>query len=65
MSASERQGRVLRIGAGASYAGDRVEPATELAKHAQLDYLVRSRTARAGFAENYVGLPFDFWDQSA
>jgi p-hydroxybenzoate 3-monooxygenase len=34
-------------------------------QRAQLDYLVRSPTARAGFAENYVGLPFDFWEQSA
>jgi len=32
--------RTLRIGAGASYAGDRVEPATELAARGQLDYLV-------------------------
>jgi hypothetical protein len=30
----------LRIGAGASYAGDRVEPATLLAAHGKLDYLV-------------------------
>ncbi len=50
MSASERQGRVLRIGAGASYAGDRVEPATELAKHAQLDYLVYETLAERTIA---------------
>ena len=31
--------RTLRIGAGASYAGDRVEPATELAARGNLDYL--------------------------
>jgi len=30
----------LRIGAGASYSGDRIEPATELAERGQLDYLV-------------------------
>lgn len=30
----------LRIGAGASYAGDRVEPAAVLAEHGKLDYLV-------------------------
>ena len=30
----------LRIGAGASYAGDRVEPAALLAEHGALDYLV-------------------------
>ena len=30
----------LRIGAGASYAGDRIEPAALLAEHGKLDYLV-------------------------
>lgn len=30
----------LRIGAGAGYAGDRIEPAIELAEHGGLDYLV-------------------------
>lgn len=30
----------IRIGAGAGYAGDRIAPALELAKHGQLDYLV-------------------------
>ena len=30
----------IRIGAGASYAGDRIEPATDLAARGQLDYLV-------------------------
>lgn len=30
----------VRIGAGAAYAGDRVEPAVELAREADLDYLV-------------------------
>jgi hypothetical protein len=30
----------LRIGAGASYAGDRIEPAADLAAHGALDYLV-------------------------
>lgn len=30
----------LRIGAGAGYAGDRIPPAVELARHGQLDWLV-------------------------
>ncbi|VWC50764.1 ABC transporter substrate-binding protein [Burkholderia lata] len=30
----------MRIGAGAGYSGDRIEPAVELAEHGQLDYLV-------------------------
>lgn len=30
----------IRIGAGASYAGDRIEPATDLAARGRLDYLV-------------------------
>lgn len=33
-------GRVVRLGAGAGYAGDRIEPAIELAEYAALDYLV-------------------------
>ncbi|NML32403.1 acyclic terpene utilization AtuA family protein [Paraburkholderia antibiotica] len=32
--------RIVRIGAGAGYSGDRIEPALELAAHGQLDYLV-------------------------
>ncbi|OXJ02695.1 MULTISPECIES: acyclic terpene utilization AtuA family protein [Burkholderia] len=32
--------RLVRIGAGAGYSGDRIEPAVELAEHGQLDYLV-------------------------
>ncbi len=32
--------RTVRIGAGAGYSGDRVEPALELAEHGALDYLV-------------------------
>jgi len=39
MTATEPQ-RVVRIGAGAGYSGDRIEPALELAKHGKLDYLV-------------------------
>jgi hypothetical protein len=31
---------VIRIGAGAGYSGDRIEPAVELAEHGALDYLV-------------------------
>ena len=30
----------IRIGAGAGYSGDRIEPAVELAEHGQLDYLI-------------------------
>jgi Acyclic terpene utilisation family protein AtuA len=33
-------GRIVRIGAGAGYSGDRIEPAVELAEHGALDYLV-------------------------
>jgi hypothetical protein len=32
--------RQVRIGAGAGYSGDRIEPAVELAEHGGLDYLV-------------------------
>jgi Acyclic terpene utilisation family protein AtuA len=32
--------RTIRIGAGAGYSGDRIEPAVELAERARLDYLV-------------------------
>jgi hypothetical protein len=32
--------KIVRIGAGAGYAGDRIEPAVELAIHGSLDYLV-------------------------
>lgn len=32
--------RTIRIGAGAGYSGDRIEPAIELAEKGQLDYLV-------------------------
>ena len=50
MPNNAHQRRVLRIGAGASYAGDRVGPATELAKHAQLDYLVYETLAERTIA---------------
>jgi hypothetical protein len=36
----EEQARRVRIGAGAGYSGDRIEPAVELAEHGALDYLV-------------------------
>ena len=39
MTAATKEGRV-RIGAGAGYSGDRIEPAVELAEHGALDYLV-------------------------
>ena len=42
--------RTLRIGAGASYAGDRVEPATELAARGNLDYLVYETLAERTIA---------------
>src|SRR5262245_58982844 len=32
--------RAVRIGAGAGYSGDRIEPAVELAERGRLDYLV-------------------------
>lgn len=32
--------KTLRIGSGAGYSGDRIEPAVELAEHGDLDYLV-------------------------
>lgn len=32
--------RSIRLGAGAGFAGDRIEPAVELARHGHLDYLV-------------------------
>jgi len=32
--------RTIRLGAGAGYSGDRIEPALELAEHGQLDYLI-------------------------
>ena len=42
--------RRLRIGAGASYAGDRIEPATLLAAQGQLDYLVYETLAERTIA---------------
>ncbi|RMT84347.1 acyclic terpene utilization AtuA family protein [Pseudomonas viridiflava] len=32
--------KTLRIGSGAGYSGDRIEPAVELAEHGKLDYLI-------------------------
>ncbi|MCZ7024038.1 acyclic terpene utilization AtuA family protein, partial [Salmonella enterica] len=32
--------KTLRIGSGAGYSGDRIEPAVELAEQGDLDYLV-------------------------
>ena len=40
MTAKPSHERRVRIGAGAGYSGDRIEPAVELAVHGQLDYLV-------------------------
>lgn len=32
--------RIIRLGAGAGFSGDRIDPAVELAEHGQLDYLI-------------------------
>ncbi len=40
MTASTSIPRTVRLGAGAGYSGDRIEPAVELAEHGKLDYLV-------------------------
>ena len=32
--------KTIRIGAGAGYSGDRIEPAVELAEHGAIDYLI-------------------------
>ncbi|WP_432241360.1 acyclic terpene utilization AtuA family protein [Herbaspirillum robiniae] len=37
---TDTKGRVVRIGAGAGYSGDRIEPAAELAEKGDLDYLI-------------------------
>ncbi|MBB3665150.1 hypothetical protein FB384_004101 [Prauserella sediminis] len=46
--------RTVRLGAGAGFAGDRIDPAVELARHARPDYLVfeclGERTVAAGHA---------------
>jgi hypothetical protein len=47
---TRRGRRPLRIGAGASYAGDRIEPATELAARGNLDYLVYETLAERTIA---------------
>lgn len=39
MTSSVNQ-RMIRLGAGAGYSGDRVEPAVELAEHGELDFLI-------------------------
>ena len=50
MPDNSQRRRTLRIGAGASYAGDRVEPATLLAAHGKLDYLVYETLAERTIA---------------
>lgn len=35
-----RPGRKIRLGAGAGYSGDRIEPAVELAEKGEIDYLI-------------------------
>lgn len=37
---SENKSKIIRIGSGAGYSGDRIEPAVELAEKGNLDYLV-------------------------
>ncbi len=50
--------RTVRLGAGAGFAGDRIDPAVELARHAELDYLIfeclGERTVAAGQARRAV-----------
>jgi hypothetical protein len=50
MNTAARRTRTLRIGAGASYAGDRIEPATLLAEKGKLDYLVYETLAERTIA---------------
>ena len=38
--------KILRVGSGAGYSGDRIEPAVELARDGNLDYLVFECLAR-------------------
>lgn len=40
MSAVPNTSRVVRLGTGAGYSGDRIEPAVELAERGEIDYLV-------------------------
>ena len=41
--------KTLKIGSGAGYSGDRIEPAVELAEKGGLDYLVFECLAGAGY----------------
>ncbi|WP_201739533.1 acyclic terpene utilization AtuA family protein [Glutamicibacter sp. HZAU] len=51
--------RTIRLGAGAGFAGDRIDPAVELAQHANLDYLIfevlGERTIAAAHARRIGG----------
>ncbi|MFH1346143.1 MAG: acyclic terpene utilization AtuA family protein [Pseudomonadota bacterium] len=40
MATDADRGRVIRLGAGAGFAGDRIEPAVDLATYGELDYLI-------------------------
>lgn len=40
IASSDRNPSTIRLGAGAGYSGDRIEPAVELAEHGQLDFLI-------------------------
>lgn len=40
MTSSGKNSSTIRLGAGAGYSGDRIEPAVELAEHGQLDFLI-------------------------
>ena len=51
----------LRIGSGAGYSGDRIEPAIELAQQGDLDYLVfeclAERTIALAVSYTHLTLP--------
>ncbi len=46
----KKPANLLRIGAGSSFADDRIAPAAELAERGELDYLVFECLAEAGTA---------------
>lgn len=50
MTQANNTQRILRIGAGSSYAGDRIEPGVDLAARGKLDYLVYETLAERTIA---------------
>ena len=40
MITTDTGGRIVRLGAGAGFARDRIEPALDLARNGRLDYLI-------------------------